>query len=176
MKKALTQEQVKQIEKLGKINLIGDKITYFKAIVPEEGKPFASWVFNHTYSKVFVPDLDLDIEPKNLVYLPKFYNVDQINNSKDLKTAIFQMRVVKMIGDPTKEISAEDMYPKINIEKEVAEKYGGRTVELPGELVEPDNPYDAQIGEGGEIQKREDEFNQRLSGRSTKRAKRTRKK
>ena len=109
----LSQSQVDLLKSTGMVGVIGSE-PKFKI---EEYKDI-EFVFNASDAKVHVADILLlngergfFFNPRSLVYMPHFATTEEVMKSVALRTAVIIQGTLKVVRDPTKEISESDLEP-----------------------------------------------------------------
>lgn len=108
-KAGITKEQAETLKSVGRMRIV-DLPNISQYIPADASKPMWSWVWNKGNGILVLGDLGMNIHPKEIVYLPKFFSVDKINSSIGIRNAIFLFKSLVPIEDPTV-LSEEDLKP-----------------------------------------------------------------
>ena len=110
----LSQSQVDLLKSTGMVGVVGTE-PKFKI---EEYKDI-QFIYNASDAKVHVADIlqkngerGFIFNPRSLVYMLHFADADEVMKSVALRTAVIIQGSLKVVKDPTKEISESDLTPR----------------------------------------------------------------
>lgn len=96
----LTAEQIESLKSLGRIQ--AKTLDHLTEYIPTDpNKPMWEWVFNQSNNILVIGDLNFTVGPKEIVFLPKFFDKDKINSSVGIRNAIMVFKSLVAIKDPT---------------------------------------------------------------------------
>lgn len=162
MSDGLSKKQIDVLKRMGRISFAGDQD--FSRFVPKsDDTVITEYVFNPGNSVVIVPDLDLTVGPKELVYLPRGvrdYSVERVNNSQNLRDAVVTLEVLRPVKD-VEDLTAKDMEKSETFEEKFGEGEFPSSM-LPGDK-EGENPFIEGLYD---LQDKEDAVNAKEAARA----------
>lgn len=165
----VTREQLEALKQTGRVSLSGEQVKGLDLYSGDPAKAAFEYVFNPTSGPSIIPDMDnLVVQPKELIFLPGLnFSPKRINHSRDLRTAIVQMGSLKVVRDPQKDLTKEDVGPPATFEDKNPKG------EYPSTVVEKEpNPFDDALDD---VEDKEEEMNKRAAEQAGVRRKRRKK-
>lgn len=137
----LSENQIQMLQSVGRL-ISTDYEHVAQYLPPDPSKPMYEWVFN-TGGILVVGDLNFNFAPREIVYLPKFFDKDKINSSPGLRNAVHILKQLRPIKDPTV-LTKEDLKP----EKSVIESLPRGEHDVEDTLLKKDEDYENPMIEG----------------------------
>ena len=134
---ALNQEQLDSLKQAGRANLAGGNVVIKREYAPTKKIEEILYIYNGSNSQVHVADLNFDIVPYEMIYLPNHFEKDKIRASRELSRLVFIDKTITAFFS-----DEEAMGLKIEKELKVSDKYPEGVTKGAHELLdEKDNPY-----------------------------------
>jgi hypothetical protein len=134
---ALNKEQLDSLKQAGRANLAGGNVVIKREYAPTKKIEEILYIYNGSTSPVHVADLNFDISPYEMIYLPNHFEKDKIRASRELSRLVFIDKMITAFFSDEEAIGL-----KIEKEQKVADKFPEATTKGSHELLdENDNPY-----------------------------------
>ena len=156
--RALTEEQVSQLKSEGVLS-IGNQLQDIGLDTTFDKVEKIEYVLNATDSIVSIGDIEtfsgrgLAIPPRSLIFMPHYATQEKIKRSAGLRNSVVRAKSLRLIENPVGELTTDDVTPQPSMEDTLA----------PGEhLDSTENPFDGVLDE---IERKEEAFDERMTGR-----------